>query len=155
MVAIGSHQVTPALLSLFDLSRPTMPSAFHVLEGITRGEILLDDPDRPAWAAVHEVTYGTRYIGGNMDADLLSSPVDRIRRDGEVGIGCWLDDPLNDMLPPNPDYDGRTLYFTERTRSVDERRVPLPRGGVQPGRSRSELSETILRLRDHACLLWD
>lgn len=142
MVTIGSHQVTPALLSLFDLSRPTMPSAFHVLEGITRGEILLDDPDRPAWAAVHEATYGTLYIGGNMDADLLSSLVDRIRRGGEVGIGCWLDDPLNDMLPPNPDYDGRTLYFTERTRSVDERRVPLPRGYSLAARDRSFLRQS-------------
>ena len=35
-----------------------------------------------------------------------------------MGIGCRLDDPLNAMIPSNPDYDGFTYYFPERSRQV-------------------------------------
>jgi GNAT superfamily N-acetyltransferase len=37
---------------------------------------------------------------------------------GSIGVGCWQDDALNQILPANPDYDGFTLYFTERSCQV-------------------------------------
>ena len=63
-----------------------------------------------------------------MDASLLESLVQQFRQTGEVGIGCWLDDAINDMLPSNPGYDGRTLYFTERSPAADEEQISLPEG---------------------------
>jgi hypothetical protein len=128
MITISHQQVTTEFLALFDVNKPTMPRAFNVLEGITRGEILVDDPTRPTWAVVREVTHGTLYIGGQLFASLLASIVEYFRKSGEVGIGCWLDDPLNEMLPPNPNYDGRTLYFTERSARHVQEMVQLPAG---------------------------
>ncbi len=112
---ITSDEVTPAILALFDLRRPTMPRAFNVLEGVTRGQILVDDSPHARWAVVREATYGTLYIGGEMNASLLATIIQSFRQVGEVGLGCWLDDPLNEMITSQPDYDGRTLYFTERS----------------------------------------
>jgi RimJ/RimL family protein N-acetyltransferase len=126
MITISHQQVTSDILALFDINKPTVPRAFNVLEGINHGQILVDDPTQPTWAVVREAIYGTLYIGGQMDASLLASIVEHFRKDGEVGIGSLLDDPLNEMLPPNPDYDGRTLYFTERSPRHDLQSLPLP-----------------------------
>lgn len=118
MHSITADQVTPIISSLFDLTKPTMPRAFNVLEGLNHGQILVDDLTRPTRAVVRDATYGTLYFGGQVDAVLVQSMVHHFRQIGEVGIGCWLNDQLNDMIPADPEYDGRTLYFTERSRSV-------------------------------------
>jgi GNAT superfamily N-acetyltransferase len=116
---MAPQQVTPAILELFDLSRPTMPLAFSASEGVTRGQILVDDHANHGWAVVREETYGTVYFGGQMNASLLTTIVEHFRQVGEVGIGCWPNDPLNEMIPAGADYDGRTLYFTERAPRYD------------------------------------
>jgi RimJ/RimL family protein N-acetyltransferase len=126
MITISHQQVTPEIIALFDLTKPTMPRAFNVLEGINHGQILVADPTQPRWAIVREAIYGTLYIGGQMSASLLASIVEYFRKSGEVGIGCWLDNPLNEKLPPNPNYDGRTLYFTERSARNDLQKIQLP-----------------------------
>src|SRR3954452_24208952 len=118
MLAIAACEVTPALSALFDFGKPTMPRAINVLDSVVRGEILVDDPAQPTWAVVREATYGTLYFGGHVDGRLVRSVVERFRQSGDVGIGCWRDDALNDMLPPDPDYDGLTLYFTHRSPHV-------------------------------------
>jgi GNAT superfamily N-acetyltransferase len=115
MLTISTHQVTPAITALFDFTKPTMPRAFNVLEGNVRGHILVDDRAQPTWAVVRTLTYGTLYLGEQYTPPLLAMLVEHFRHHGEVGIGCWCDDPLNDMLPPNPDYDGATLSFTDRS----------------------------------------
>jgi hypothetical protein len=69
--------------------------SFNVLKGINRGNILVDDLTNPTRAVVREATSGTLYFGGWLDAPLLESQVLHFRQSGEVGIGCWLDDPLN------------------------------------------------------------
>lgn len=125
---ITPQQVTPEILALFDISRPTMPRAFSVLEGITRGDIFVDDPEHPTWAAVRDAMFGTVYLGGQVEATPLFSLVDHLRESGAVGIACWLDDPLNEMLPPDPDYEGRTLYFTKRLPDEDAGNIRLPQG---------------------------
>ena len=118
MRTISPHELTPATIALFDRTKPTMPRAFNVLEGTARGQILIDDAARPSWAVVRDGIYGTLYLGGQFTPALLATVVDHFRKQGEVGIGCWPGDPLNHMLPPNPGYDGATLYFTDRSADV-------------------------------------
>lgn len=128
MRPITPEQVTPQITALFNLNHPTMPRAFNVLEGITRGQIVVDELENPTWAIVREAAYGTLYPGGQLDKATIESLVSHFRQIGEVGIGCWLDDPLNDLLPSQADYDGRTLYFTHRTSHTDFEPAPLPNG---------------------------
>ena len=119
MIALTAHEVTPAIAALFDPTQPTMPRAFTVLEGTVRGRILVDDLAQPTWSVVRDETYGTLYFGGEIHAALLLTLVEHFRQLGDVGIGCWPDDSLARMLPPNPAYDGRTLYFTQRSAQVE------------------------------------
>lgn len=118
MIAVTAGQVSPALLALFNLAAPTMPRAFNVLEGRARGQIMVDDPARPSWAAVCGASYGTLYFGGKIDAPLVVRLLAHFRRIRDVGLGCWPNEPLNEMALPNPDYDGATLYFTQRSPEV-------------------------------------
>jgi RimJ/RimL family protein N-acetyltransferase len=127
MLSISADQVTFIISSLFDLTKPTMPRAFNVLEGLNRGLILVDNLTLPTRAVVREATYGTLYFGGQVDSLLVQEIVHHFRQFGEVGIGCWLDDQLNNRIPADPEYDGRTLYFTERSRSIKPQ-TQLPEG---------------------------
>jgi len=128
MLEISASKVSDHILNLFDITKPTMPRAFNVLEGVTRGQILVDDIERPTWSIVREAVYGSLYFGGRIDKSIVHSLVERFRKIGEVGIGCWLDDELNDMVLANHDYDGRTLYFTERRIENVLADVPLSSG---------------------------
>jgi RimJ/RimL family protein N-acetyltransferase len=116
MIQLTPKQLTPALRALFDPSLPTMPRAFNVLDGRIAGQILTDDPAHPSWAAVREATFGTLYLGGIFTAPVLHQLVDDLRKTGDVLIGRWPDDLLLPLLPRCPDYDGWTLYFTDRPR---------------------------------------
>lgn len=118
MRTVSQHQLTPAIITLFDTTKPTMLRAFNVLEGTMRGQILVDDSAQPSWAIVRDTIYGTLYLGGQFTPSLLATVVDSFRAQGDVGISCWPDDPINHMLPPNPDYDGTTLYFRDRSADV-------------------------------------
>jgi RimJ/RimL family protein N-acetyltransferase len=128
LVTIMPQQVTPQIFALFDLTKPTMPRAFNVLEGLNRGQILVDDPARSTMAVVRDGMYGTLYLGGNVSASLIASLVEYFRQIGEVGIGCWLTDPLNQIIPTNFDYDGITYYFTERSQYNHTQSFELPGG---------------------------
>lgn len=68
---------------------------------------------------MRDAVFGTLYLGGQFTPALLAGLVDQFREQGDVGIGCWPGDPINHMLPPNPGYDGATLYFTDRSAGVD------------------------------------
>ena len=123
MLSIAADHITTETIGLFDLAKPTMPRAFLVLEGLNRGQIMADDPGQPTWAVVRDGVYGTLYFGGKISARLVASVVQHFREIGEVGIGCWLNEPLHDLIPADPYYDGRTLYFTERS-SMNDSTVP-------------------------------
>lgn len=118
MIDLSPNTIPPAIVTLFDISKPTMPRALNVLEGIAIGQIITDHSTHPTWAAVREAAFGTLYLGGSITPALLAEIVDHFRQLGDVGIGCWPDDPLVVMLPPKPDYDGRTLYFTDRSQHI-------------------------------------
>ena len=128
LIDITHEQVTPEILALFDITKPTMPRAFNVLEGVNRGQILLDDLTQPSAVVVRDAMYGTLYFGGKINASQVASIVQHFRNIGEVGIGCWRDNPLNEMIPTDFDYDGRTYYFTERDSFVHGQRLSLPDG---------------------------
>lgn len=136
------EDVTPDIMAMFEITRPTMPRAFTVLEGITRGQILVDDSRHPTWAVVRDATYGTLYFGGQVNASLVASLIEKFRQIGEVGIGCWLDDELNYMIPPDHDYDGRTLYFTERVSNTPLVNLLLPSGYTLTSRDRTLLEQS-------------
>ena len=118
MIEIAPENVTSDIWALFDSTQPTMPRAFNVLDGTMRGTILVDDPAHPTSAVVRETEFGSLYFGGHVDQSLLDVLIDQFRQFGDVGISCWLDDPLNEILPPEPDYDGFTYYFPKRTQHV-------------------------------------
>jgi len=105
LLSISPGQITTTFTALFDITRPTMPRAFNVLEGITQGHILTDDLNHPTWAAVRENAFGTLYLGGQINKTLLESLITLFRQAGEVGVGCWLDSELNQMLLSAPDYE--------------------------------------------------
>jgi hypothetical protein len=115
MQHITSHQVTPALRGLFRIDEPQAKRCFTILDGAqARGIILCDDPAHPAWGAVMEPTDNTLFIGGNVDASVVTAVFSALRQHHDVLVGMWLDDPRQALLPPNPDYDGRTLEFYDR-----------------------------------------
>lgn len=128
LLTIAHEEVTPEIQALFDITKPTMPRALQVLEGLNQGQILVDNPERPSTAVVRDGMYGTLYFGGRVDAPLIASLVQSFRQIGEVGIGCWLDDPLNKMIPGDFDYDGRTYYFTERSHDDPIENIDMPAG---------------------------
>ena len=119
MSPITHQEVTPDILTLFNPNNPTMPRAFNVLEGTARGHIVVDNLTQPTWVVVRDATYGTLYFGGEINAPLVDTLVTHFLPLGDVGIGCQLDSALNQMLPPHPNYDGYTLYFTQRSPQVD------------------------------------
>lgn len=118
MISLSPEAVTPALVALFDLRHPTVGRALTVLAGVSQGEILADDAAAPRWAAVREATYGTMYLGGQVDGVLVAELLERLRQSGDVGIGCWPDDPLATVPLAEPQYDGRTLFFPVRSPEV-------------------------------------
>lgn len=118
MRIISAHELTPEITALFDVTKPTMLRAYNVLEGKTRGHMLIDDHSQPKWGVVRDPVYGTLYLGGQFTPGLLATLVDHFREQGGVGISCWPDDPINAMLPPHPAYDGTTLFFSRRSPDV-------------------------------------
>jgi RimJ/RimL family protein N-acetyltransferase len=116
---LTAAQITPALHALFDPNMPTMLRAFHVLDGIISGHIYTDDAIQPTRAAVYEATYGTLYLGGIFDRGLLGQLIGDLRSQGDVLITRWPGDSLLQLVPPQPDYDGQALYFTNRAQAID------------------------------------
>ena len=131
MIHITSDKVTLALRTLFRTDEPQARRCFAVLDGVDQaGRILCDDPTNPIWAVVQEGCDGTIYLGGRISASILAGVFDVLRREGDVLVGLWLDDPRRNLLPANPDYDGRTLEFYERPmgRGLDQYLDQLPDG---------------------------
>lgn len=106
MIRITSAQVTPAVRALFDPNAPAGLRCTAVLDGLTRGQVLTDDPVNPTWGVVYEATYGTLYPGGALNASTLAQVVSDFRRQGEVLLGFWPEDAVANILPPDAYYDG-------------------------------------------------
>ncbi|MGQ0602468.1 MAG: GNAT family N-acetyltransferase [Anaerolineales bacterium] len=113
-IEISPREVTRLFTALFDADMPAGLRCFATLVGLDSGRILADDVQHPTWVAVWEAGDGTLYVGGRVDAALLAELVSLLRRDGDVLIGFRDGDPLAVHLPPNPDYVGTVLEFSDR-----------------------------------------
>jgi len=126
---VRPSDVTPALTRLFNPDDPTIFRLFAVLDGRAAGRIVTDDLAHPTWGAVQEMGDGLTYLGGALDAALVSDVITAFRADGEVCVGLWPDDPRRGLLPRDPDYAGSTFDFLHRRRDGDRltglaRRLP-------------------------------
>ena len=129
MIELVPAQVTEALRALFVPDAPISLRCFAVLEGVAAGRILADDPAAPRRAVVQEAGFGTLYLGGDLDAPLLARIVAELRRERDVIACLWPDDPRLALLPPDPDYSGAALDFTDRAADDDLRRyLQVPTG---------------------------
>jgi RimJ/RimL family protein N-acetyltransferase len=118
MVRINPIQVTPQLESLFDADMPAGLRCFAVLDGDVKGRIFTDNPADPQWGIVQEPGDGTVYVGGSIDTRTLHQCLTELRRDGDVIVGAWRGDPLIDLLPESPAYNGAAIDFTDRFSGV-------------------------------------
>ena len=115
MIEINSNQVTTEIRSLFRKDEPQAPRCFKVLDGVTvAGKILTDNVENPTWAVVQEPYENSLYFGGNVDFEVVQMIITKLRQEGDLLVGMWLDDPRLDLLPSEPYYDGRTLEFYDR-----------------------------------------
>ena len=122
-------RVSSGLRSLFPLYMPIGLRCFAILNGDAVGRILADDPVDPGCAVVQELGDGAIFMGGSLTAPLLSEAIVTLRKEGDVVVGLWHDDPRLQLLPPSPDYDGLAIDFTNRP--VGEglsQFLPLPGG---------------------------
>lgn len=128
---ITSDNVTSGLRSLFRTDEPQARRCFAVLDGIDRmGKIITDDPVNPTWGVVWEACDGSIYLGGQLDSATLARVFTDLRQENDVLVGLWLDDPRQNLLPPDPYYDGRVLEFYDRPigRGLDEYLRKVPEG---------------------------
>jgi len=141
IVELNSAQVSPALRRLFSPADPASLRGFAVLEGHAAGRIFTDQPENPTWALVQEAAFGSLYLGGSLSAPLLHQLTSQLRREGDVLIGLWAEDPRWQLLPPDPDYSGYTLEFTDR--QADPAGQSLPE--VPDGCELRRLDRTLLK----------
>jgi RimJ/RimL family protein N-acetyltransferase len=125
-IQLDPSQVTPELMALFN---PTDPAALRcqaVLEAHAAGKIFADHPETPSWAVVQEATFGSIYLGGMLDAGLVQSIIAALLLNGDVLVGLTEKDPRWALFPPQADYVGHTLEFTDR--EMGGRLPDLPAG---------------------------
>lgn len=114
MIPVSPQHVTPELRALFDADAPASLRCFAVLDGNAAGVVWTDDPAHPTWGIVQEAGFRSVYLGGRHDIHTRTSLFAELRQTGEVLIGLSHEDQRFEMLPPNPDYVGTTLEFTNR-----------------------------------------
>jgi hypothetical protein len=130
VIELTTGQVTLALRALFPRSGHTWRRPFSVLDGSGGGLILTDDPIHPTWAATADVSDdGTVFMAGAVNRDIVMSIFDARWQELPVTICLAADDPLLELLPPDPEYDGWDIDFEDRDPSVDlERFITVPDG---------------------------
>jgi hypothetical protein len=131
MQSVNPLQSSASLHTLFNVNEPAGIRAIAVLEGNMPGRIFTDDPPHPTWAVLQETVYGTIYPAGLVPRTVLERLIPELRRDGEVLVGFWLDDPrIPDFLAFQPEYDGRVLDFSDRPigQGLDSYLTPIPHG---------------------------
>ena len=115
MIEINPNQVTTAIRALFRKDEPQAPRCFRVLDGSTiTGKIITDNVEDPTWAVVQEPFENSLYFGGRVEAEIIQATIAKLRQEGDVLVGLWLDDPRLALLPPGAYYDGRVLEFYNR-----------------------------------------
>ena len=100
-----------------------------MLDGITQGRILVDEPADPRFALVQDLSEGTTYLGGASSAPALREAFGLVRRYQEAAVCLWPGDPLASLLPEGRTYEGVAIDFSDRSPAVDlDRLAALPLG---------------------------
>lgn len=118
MIEIPLGQVTPILHRLIDPRLPAALRCFAVLEGTAAGKVFTDDPLNPTWAVVQETGFGTIYPGGDLPPAIINQLIADLRQQGDVLLGLRPDDVRPNQLPPDADYDGWMVEFSQRDPSI-------------------------------------
>ena len=114
MIEVRPEQVSLKIKALFRTDDPASLRCFAVLDGNAAGRVWADSLARPTWGIVQEAGFRSIYLGGLADAQILAPIVAELRQTGEVLIGLPHGDRRLEMLPPDSDYIGSTLEFTNR-----------------------------------------
>jgi GNAT superfamily N-acetyltransferase len=117
------------LRPLFPSGLPVAVRCRAILSGDAAGQVLADPAIEPAYAFVQELADGTVYWGGAVTEPRLAEALATLRRDRAVVVGLWPGDPRRAWLPPQPDYEGEAVDFTDRDRAVPlDRLLAVPEG---------------------------
>jgi RimJ/RimL family protein N-acetyltransferase len=141
ILELTPHQVTAELKALFV---PTDPAALRcqaVLDGHAAGKIFTDHPETPTWGLLQEATFGSIYLGGEVQAGLLCHLIESMQKNGEVLVGLSEHDPRWQLFPSGADYAGYTLEYSDRESGVVMPSLPE---GCQLRRLDSTLAKQIL-----------
>jgi hypothetical protein len=114
MKEFSQSEITTHVRSLFRFEMPVGLRCFAILDGESTGAILADDPDDPAYVVIQEPGDFALFFGGALTATTISDAIDYFRKQNEVVLGFWDDDPFLSQLPSNAYYEGRAIDFTER-----------------------------------------
>jgi len=123
LIEISPSQVTPPFEALFRARDPAGLRCLAVLAGIHSGKIFVDDPQKPTWLLVHENTFGTIYLGGEIETASLFEIINRFRSEKMVLLGLWPNDPRWQIVPQDFDYEGRVLDFYDRAKDVHRQTI--------------------------------
>jgi RimJ/RimL family protein N-acetyltransferase len=119
-------QVTSELRTLFDPADPASLRCLAVLDGHAAGRIFTDHPDTPTWGVVQEAAFGSIYLAGDLQPNLLHQLITFLRAEGDVLVGLLQEDSRWSLMPPAPEYSGYTLEYTDR--EADQALPPVPEG---------------------------
>ena len=115
MIPIMPAQVTPAVRSLFCTDEMQARRCFAVLEGSDpHGKILVDSLSNPRWGLVQESVDNHLFLGGEVDVAAFENVFAELRREGDMLIGMFPDDPRLALFPPDAYYDACVLEFYDR-----------------------------------------
>jgi RimJ/RimL family protein N-acetyltransferase len=117
-------QVTEELRTLFNLADPASLRCQAVLNGHAAGRIFTDHPDSLTWGVIQEAGFGSIYLAGELEPSLLHNLIEVLRKDGDVLVGLWKEDPRWSFMPPKAEYTGYTLDFTDRDEELELPEIP-------------------------------
>jgi RimJ/RimL family protein N-acetyltransferase len=134
LASLDAGPAPPAVRALFDPAEPAAVRLFAVLAGRFAGLVWSDDREEPQWAIAQETTYGTLYLGGWPPAEVVHRVIARRQPFNDVVFGCWTGDPRLALFPPEPEYSGQGIDFTDRPVGQGlEPYLPIPEGcALQP-----------------------
>jgi len=157
MIEINEDPIPEEIKKYFDLTDPAGLRCAGVLDGILPGRIFADSISNPSWFVLQETTFGSIYLGGDIESECLSVVIQRLLKDGDVLLGMWSEDERWGIVPLEADYDGEVLDFYDRPvgTGLEDFRHSIPEGCEIRLVDPSLLDRSIYReqhIRDFGCL---
>lgn len=144
---ISASDVPHGVEELLAPDIPTRPRALAVLDGVLAGRIWVDDPRAPRSLVVVETADGTVYAGGALTREAVRHALlgcETASSDLVFGFSGPAD-PLRELVPAEPYWQGEAIDFTDRRPPDDELAPPeraLSEGAVLVRLDRSTLPLT-------------